>query len=1197
MRFLSKIIMLTLFCWPMGLVFAATAPTHTNLLYSDDLLDGGNSGVGYIQNNNGEFRAVGWKATQTTSQLFITLPADLPREGTFVVDVSNFDPANQNHTDKQQIINLYSQANGSKDIFDTDGAWVNIRTGTSYSDGPGLAGYKMLAAYAGGREEDRYMQSATWNINDTYEFKIVWDEGSVWTFVDGVVQGELEMYRTMIEQFRYIFLGTDNMYEGQVGPVYSNIRIYGRGESDPGASTIAFTNITSSAGVAGISPEGYGHGVSFSDVNQDGWYDVFYTNAGGPTMQDVLYINQQNNTFTNEAVSRSIGDEGHTHGVVSADFDNDGDLDVFLSNQPVGETLPPGRNRMYRNDGNGNFTDITDWAGISTETFFSRGAVATDINNDGWLDLFVLNWGDPNALYLNNGNGQMTRVDRGTNGPDGDIEGRQGVTAGDVDNDGDIDLYVCRREVANWLFINDGNGNFTEQAAARSVNIGGRSHGATLVDLDNDADLDLVVMNYTLSGSTDLPNLRIFKNNGNGYFVNATLDYGITVSGYSTVFGDIDNDADLDLYLIRNDEKEEGARPELYLNDGAGNLTYRYVPALEVAAGGARGAGYADIDNDGDIDYFIACTYGDNFMLRNDSENSNHYIDVLCTGPGGDYGGFGTKVAVYQPGYIGNSNYLLGYQESVSNYSYLCQNQTALHFGLSGFTTCDIRVTLTNGDVQDYEGIAADQVYEVGSASNLGTPVISDASVTGGTNLLMTWDAIENATGYHVYRGTSPDFVADQDGGTNRVAASVTDQDGGTSGVQWTDTDNVAGNASVNYYYRVAPVRNSAEGDLSDVYGVFDFELITTETTDFNDIALPVAVDGVTDAQTLLNVIPYCNSIAYWDASIQGYYQYIPGLSSTNFSVYPGYPYYVNVTQDTYFTLDGSLTEPVFMLQTTETTDFNEVMLPLSKGALVTAQDLLNDIPYCNSVAKWDASIQGYYQYIPGLSSTNFDTYLGYPYYINVTGDNAWPSSGALLKQKYTETTRIAASVPHLIYGEIEGVDSVTRFVAKYKDQIISQDSPGSAIDGKAWYAQLGNLQSGWAVGDQVSVTFYNDQDESVATGIVELSFSPADKIKSLQIETKTVDSFNLFQNFPNPFNPETMIQFSLPDAGVVELSVVDVNGRNVRNLVQGVQQSGMHQVIWDGKDNFGKTTASGVYFYTLRYADKIEKRKMLLLR
>jgi len=698
------------------LPFLSAAQTdHTVLLYSHMLESDAAPQFSEFSNRNGAFiPGKGWEATSNSSQLYIKLPENLPDEGTFIIDVTNFDPVHQNQDDKQQIINLYSQNNGSKAIFHTDGSWWNIRTGYPYSSGAGMAGFKFLAAPRGidTRDEERCIEyKSDWDVDHTYEFKVVWTITTISCYLDGVLLSELP-FQGQVQAFQYIFIGTDNVYTAQPGPIYSNLRIYSS-ETAIIETEIAFSDVTTAYKVDGYSDSGYGHGVSFTDVDDDGFTDLLVSNAiRDQALPDILYMNQGGDWFSEQAAQRGTQDEGLTHSITSGDIDNDGDLDLFFSDMPVYEDKHGGygRNALYQNNGSGHFTNVSSW-GISDEENDSRGAIMLDINNDGWLDIYAVNWGEPCEMYLNEGNGHMRRIDRGANGPAGDASSKQGVTAADFDNDGDIDIYVCRREAANWLFVNDGSGHFSERGDEYDVDYGGRSHGATFADVDNDGDLDLFVVNYAYP-SSDLPLMGIFINNGDGSFTDKTKDYNIRVSGYSVAFGDVDNDADLDMLLAYNDDKDPGAVPRLLINNGAGQFT-RITCGVEVPTHDPRGLGYGDIDNDGDIDFYIACKRGHNFLLKNDYEGANNYIDVLCIGPQGDYGGFGSKVTVYEPGHLGDTEHILGYQESVSNYAYLCQNQTALHFGLRDFTTCDIRIVLTDGKNYDYQNVAANQVFEM----------------------------------------------------------------------------------------------------------------------------------------------------------------------------------------------------------------------------------------------------------------------------------------------------------------------------------------------------------------------------------------------------------------------------------------------------------------------------------------------------
>jgi len=1210
----------------------ATPPTHTNVLYSDDLYDNSGSGVGTMVNSGGTFLAgQGWRATTSSSQLKITLPANLPAEGTLKVDVTNFNPATQNVADKQNIVNLYSRAIGSVDGANPAGTTANLRTGTSYSDGAGMAGFKLLAAaewVVNGRQEERTMQNATWSTSATYEFKIVWTQSNIFFLFNGVKKVEL-IFTNPEEPFRYIFLGRDNQYStGQPGPIYSNLTILTTGGTPPPPTEgLSFTNITYAAGVEGLKAvekttddpadiKTFGHGVSFGDFDRNGFYDFIYTNAGALAMTDILYLNQGDNTFINSSAACGVNDIGHTHCILNADWNNDGYLDLFYSNQPVYIGEASGRNRMYRNNGSGVFTEITTTCGLSAEKSYSRGSVAVDMNNDGWLDLFVLNWGSTadtyntiNEVYLNDGDGTFTRVHNGCDGPTNDpvTYGRQGATAADIDNDGDQDIYMCRRGKPNWLFINDGSGNYTEGAAARGIACtdGVRHHGATFVDIDTDGDLDLFVMPYGTPGVA-LPLMRAFINNGNGYFTDRTTTYNIPISGYSILFGDVDNDADLDLFMQRNSEQDPGTTTKLYLNDGDGNLTYSSQPALEVDAGDVRGGAMGDIDNDGDLDIYMACSRGDNnFLFRNDLNSDNHYVRVLCVGPGGDYGGFGSKVSIYQPGHLGDNNYLLGYQESVSNYSYLCQNQTALHFGLGAYTTCDIRVVLTDGSAHDYTNVQADTELNMGGSANVGAPEISGATINAQNRLTLTWGAVDGATGYNVYRGTTANFEADVNGGSNRVASAVSDGDAGTDGVQWTDTGVTVGNPAVNYFYRVTAIKNTGQGPLSECFGKFDYNLVTTTTTDFNEIALSLHNSAIATAADMMNTIPYCNSVAKWNAATQGYDQYVPGLDFTNFNVVDGYPYYVNVTAGSVFTLTGVVTDPSFTLVTTATTDFNEVMLPLDKTTLTTAVDLLNDIAYCNSVAKWNATSQGYTQYVPGLDFTNFAIATGYPYYVNVTQGSVWPGTALAKRTGPGEPATIVTlpnRVPHLVYGKINTTGDISdvRFTVKNESgaaMLVSGETPGCDIKDNYWYAQLGNSESGWQAGDEVTIEFYDEAGNDLGRTSLTLSFNPADCADMNVSDVKRAKRFELYNNYPNPFNPETTIKFSLPEAGHVQAEIVDISGRSVKSLVNGNKSPGMHAVVWDGRDNAGAPVATGVYFYVMQYKEKILKNKLLLIK
>ncbi|MBN2357526.1 VCBS repeat-containing protein, partial [candidate division KSB1 bacterium] len=507
-------------------------PNHSKLLYADFLDDPASTSAGVLYNSRGRFiPGVGWQTESESSKLMIALADFLPFEGTMKIDLTNFDPWNQNNEEalKQHIINLWSRSEADKSVYYTDAAWINIRTQrhVKYSAGEGKTGFKLLTQPRGfeTRYEAYYMRETRWDANQTYTFQITWTRSKVYIYVDEILRAT-HPFSGQIEPFRYIFLGKDNLiygYAAQVGPIFSNLRLYGKGVN--GDSSLTFTDISDSAGVSGYSGSGYGQGATFADVNGDGWTDLFVSNA--TTLQkapDLLYISQNGQSFLEQAQSRGTDDIGLTKCMAVADYNLDGFFDLFCGNIPLTAGDADGRNALYYNDGDGFFTNVTDQAGIAGVSQSTNGVLALDVEGDGDLDIFTVNPGELNEMYINNGAGVFTLETRGV---EHIIEntgefGRQGSACGDIDGDGDLDIYLCRRQEShlatpNLLYINDGSGYFTEENAARGVGIGGRSNGAVFVDIDNDGDLDLLVMNYAFPGG-GLPLMSVLVNDGTGHF-------------------------------------------------------------------------------------------------------------------------------------------------------------------------------------------------------------------------------------------------------------------------------------------------------------------------------------------------------------------------------------------------------------------------------------------------------------------------------------------------------------------------------------------------------------------------------------------------------------------------------------------------------------------------------------------------------
>ncbi|MBN1559030.1 Ig-like domain-containing protein [candidate division KSB1 bacterium] len=478
------------------------------------------------------------------------------------------------------------------------------------------------------------------------------------------------------------------------------------------------------------------------DINNDGRPDIYISNAVryANKLAETLYISIPGGKYQENDQARGVSDNyGWTgsHGICFVDYDNDGDYDIF-------NATTDDRNRLYQNDGNGFFADVTDAAqlplnrtvfpGFDSEPYGygTRGVVAFDANNDGFMDLLGVNWGpaenrydlnvaivippQPNEFYLNKGDGTFLTIENSglTHPPNTSYMGTQGVTAADVDNDGDMDILIVHRnytsitedgrvindfnrevQVFNQLMINDGHGNFTNESVERGLDDAWNdANGATFADFDNDGDLDLFVPPKDKSRTY----LTAYQNDGNGYFRNISKTLQIPQAGFSTFFLDADNDTDLDIIVTRTRSVSS-----FYENVGGGVYQEIKNAGVEIPSVDPRGGAVGDIDDDGDLDLYIADANKDaypiysNRLFRNDQKTGNHWLKITGRGPGGDMGGFGTKIWVFERGFMDDMSRLLGYRQVINAYGYLCQDDPVQHFGLGMRDSVDVKVQLLDG--------------------------------------------------------------------------------------------------------------------------------------------------------------------------------------------------------------------------------------------------------------------------------------------------------------------------------------------------------------------------------------------------------------------------------------------------------------------------------------------------------------------
>ncbi len=511
------------------------------------------------------------------------------------------------------------------------------------------------------------------------------------------------------------------------------------------AQKIRFRDVTLEMNARGWVVNGisvYGHGAAFADISGDSLPDLYISNAvrgANNKLPETLYISHAGRPYTEEDGLRGVSDKyGLTgsHGICFADYDNDGDLDIF-------NATTDDRVRLYRNRGDGYFSDVSDAAKITPARVFyptygyvgygTRGIVCFDADNDGDLDLYAVNWGpvedadgnpwetppQPNEFYLNNGDGTFTKDDsRGLTPLNPSYMGSQGVVALDIDEDGDMDVLVCHRNYAylgldaygnkifgpgptptpNDLFINEGNGYFTK------ANIQERGlyweandcNGVTFADYDNDGDLDA----FVVPKDSHRKYVRVYKNDGKGFFKNVTSTTAIEQWGFTCFVFDADNDGFLDVFtpITRG---EAG----FYQNDQKGGFIRVEGTGLNIEAYDPRGGGVADIDGDGDLDLFYCDANKEDYpqysnrLFRNETITTNKWVKIWGTGPKGDMGAFGTKIWVFDKGYMDDMTHLLGYKQVMNAYGYLAQDDLVQHFGIGLRDSVDVKIKMLDGTV------------------------------------------------------------------------------------------------------------------------------------------------------------------------------------------------------------------------------------------------------------------------------------------------------------------------------------------------------------------------------------------------------------------------------------------------------------------------------------------------------------------
>ena len=493
--------------------------------------------------------------------------------------------------------------------------------------------------------------------------------------------------------------------------------------------------------------ETMGSGCARLDYDDDGDLDIFLL-QGAPlpgwkkktTLRNQLFRND-GDQFTDVTGESGLGDTSYGIGCAAADYDNDGDTDLYITNF--------GPDILYRNEGDGTFADASYAAGISNP-LWSASAAFFDAENDGWLDLFVSNYveysleknpwcgdqrkdqraycdpdvfmGISDIFYHNNGDGPFSNMSEKSNVIKGKGKGL-GVIPSDFDNDGDMDVYVANDKVMNNLFINDGTGIFKEDALFAGVgfNENGQAEagmGVDFADYNRDGWLDLFVTNFSGESNT------LYRNDKNGFLTDVTFAAGLGQPSleclcFGTNFVDLDLDGWEDIFVVNghvidnialfNPDYTHAQRKQVFMNRGDGTFidkTSEIGSALQEPQVG-RGAAFGDIDNDGDIDVVISNNNGQASLLINEGPPKNNWIGLLLEGRLYNLDAIGARVTVTSGG---------GTQIATVNpaASYLSSNDKRLQFGLGSQTVVnEISIQWPGGGVDRIQNIEGNRYYLV----------------------------------------------------------------------------------------------------------------------------------------------------------------------------------------------------------------------------------------------------------------------------------------------------------------------------------------------------------------------------------------------------------------------------------------------------------------------------------------------------
>lgn len=1079
--------------------------------------------------------------------------------------------------------------------------------------------------------------------------------------------------------------------------------------------------------------------AAFFDYNLDGFDDIFVNNISG---QCFLY-KSDGSYFTDQSEVAGVDAAFHNLGLFGGDLDGDNlpDLLTFTEDRTVGFT--------YINTGFETFVDVAIPEFSIAEGYFGYAVAVADIDNDGDLDVFY-----GSKLLRNDGN--LTYVDISAEAGLTNIGFVSNVTFGDIDGDNDMDMTVSQQNGgATYLFRNDGTGHFEAIFENSDLGYFPNSVGVSLGDVDNDGDLDMY-----LAAGFSRPNY-LFINDGGGFFTDNTEASGTSNNNYSRGSGflDIDNDGDLDLVLAN-----ENRSSQLYLNDGTGLFSdVTDICGINMGLDKATSVISGDYDNDGDLDIYVTRS---DFKFNSFFENTigdGNFISVKPVGIVSSSEAIGTKMYLYPAGQLGNPDELFAFRQYLVNNGFNASGINRVHFGTGTESLFDLRVIFPSGVVVDQTDIVVgsqltviesgeipDNLVLIPSSLNftfqdgddpvqtemtvknlVGNPIpwtatvadnwcsLSSSSGTTDETITITIDPTGVNPGYHETTITvtaddaynSPrfatvrmtiasnepvlavstnvlNFIGEQGGYSpwdqaftiTNVGQGTIDWSLETTGQSWLSVSPQAGTAPTdvtvichtggmgpgNY---TATVTVSAPGALNNPAQVtINLEIVPGDVPERDTLrvesisvqpgqqfALPVYLHNIEELAAFTLPLKYdqtvltCDSVSFVGTRIEYLNITESNIDNENGKLLLGMVVFLEEylqpgdgrVADLFFSVNAAAEEQLTMIDSAFFPPGGELMLfdPASvaihpefvHGNVYVAMNMggdangSGDINIADGVYLINYIFKGQRPPVPvaaGDANSDTDVNVGDVVYLINFIFRGGPEPGSAKRLPATSSpvyytlSQIAEEDGNRLSIDIDSDIELGGLQIEISDPVgfLNISNPDGGILSSNMEIIEGHSGTGYKFG-LVSMDgsgFINSGQGSVFSatysGTDQISISSIHLFDSRGNEVAlkyglrpTLNPlparFDLSQNYPNPFNPVTTIKYAMPSPGHVRLTVINILGQQVKQLIDTEQSAGLYEVVWDGTNSSGNMVASGVYFYKIKTESFTETKKMVLLK